>query len=128
MKCPFCAHQEDKVIDSRESKEGDAIRRRRQHRQRHLAHQGLVAGDVLGAREGRPRGFPPLCGRGAYAIWAGRLLLGAAVWVGVRRRREPSIVGAGGRQLALLWLVLPLRARWADWGWGSCPALRPSGP
>lgn len=30
MKCPFCAHQEDKVIDSRESKEGDSIRRRRQ--------------------------------------------------------------------------------------------------
>lgn len=30
MKCPFCAYQEDKVIDSRESKEGDAIRRRRQ--------------------------------------------------------------------------------------------------
>jgi len=30
MKCPFCAHSEDKVIDSRESKDGDAIRRRRQ--------------------------------------------------------------------------------------------------
>ena len=30
MKCPFCAHLEDKVIDSRESKDGDAIRRRRQ--------------------------------------------------------------------------------------------------
>ena len=30
MKCPFCAHQEDKVIDSRERKDGDAIRRRRQ--------------------------------------------------------------------------------------------------
>lgn len=30
MKCPFCDHLEDKVIDSRESKEGDAIRRRRQ--------------------------------------------------------------------------------------------------
>src|ERR671935_2121677 len=28
--CPFCGHREDKVIDSRESKEGDAIRRRRQ--------------------------------------------------------------------------------------------------
>jgi len=28
--CPFCAHTEDKVIDSRESKEGDSIRRRRQ--------------------------------------------------------------------------------------------------
>lgn len=30
MKCPFCGYQEDKVIDSRESKDGDAIRRRRQ--------------------------------------------------------------------------------------------------
>lgn len=30
MKCPFCAHLQDKVVDSRESKDGDAIRRRRQ--------------------------------------------------------------------------------------------------
>ena len=30
MKCPFCEHIEDKVVDSRESREGDAIRRRRQ--------------------------------------------------------------------------------------------------
>ncbi len=30
MLCPFCGHLEDKVIDSRESKEGDAIRRRRE--------------------------------------------------------------------------------------------------
>ena len=30
MKCPFCDHLEDKVIDSRESREGEAIRRRRQ--------------------------------------------------------------------------------------------------
>src|SRR5436190_11479024 len=30
MKCPFCAHIQDKVVDSRESKEGEAIRRRRQ--------------------------------------------------------------------------------------------------
>ncbi len=30
MTCPFCSHREDKVIDSRESKEGDSIRRRRQ--------------------------------------------------------------------------------------------------
>ena len=30
MTCPSCAYREDKVIDSRESKEGDAIRRRRQ--------------------------------------------------------------------------------------------------
>jgi transcriptional repressor NrdR len=30
MTCPFCGFREDKVIDSRESKEGDSIRRRRQ--------------------------------------------------------------------------------------------------
>ncbi len=30
MKCPFCAHGENKVSDSRISKDGDAIRRRRE--------------------------------------------------------------------------------------------------
>lgn len=30
MKCPFCGSIEDKVIDSRASKEGDVIRRRRE--------------------------------------------------------------------------------------------------
>jgi transcriptional repressor NrdR len=30
MRCPFCAHTENKVIDSRLSKDGDAIRRRRE--------------------------------------------------------------------------------------------------
>ena len=30
MKCPFCNHEQDKVVDSRESKEGASIRRRRE--------------------------------------------------------------------------------------------------
>ena len=30
MKCPFCGHLDDRVVDSRESREGDAIRRRRE--------------------------------------------------------------------------------------------------
>ena len=30
MKCPYCGQLGDKVVDSRESKEGDVIRRRRQ--------------------------------------------------------------------------------------------------
>ncbi len=30
MRCPFCSHLEDKVVDSRESKEGEVIRRRRE--------------------------------------------------------------------------------------------------
>src|SRR5256886_5083219 len=30
MKCPFCGHIEDRVVDSRESREGDSVRRRRE--------------------------------------------------------------------------------------------------
>ena len=30
MRCPACAHLDDKVVDSRQSDDGDAIRRRRE--------------------------------------------------------------------------------------------------
>ncbi|QQR72078.1 MAG: transcriptional repressor NrdR [Holophagales bacterium] len=30
MRCPFCGSTEDRVVDSRESRDGDAIRRRRE--------------------------------------------------------------------------------------------------
>lgn len=30
MNCPFCNHLQDKVVDSRESREGDVVRRRRE--------------------------------------------------------------------------------------------------
>ena len=30
MRCPFCGHEKDKVVDSRSSKEGRAVRRRRE--------------------------------------------------------------------------------------------------
>jgi len=30
MKCPYCGHLSDKVVDSRETKDGEAIRRRRE--------------------------------------------------------------------------------------------------
>ncbi len=30
MKCPFCGHEEDKVIDSRAAQDGRAVRRRRE--------------------------------------------------------------------------------------------------
>src|SRR5215212_10345798 len=30
MRCPFCGNTEDRVVDSRESREGEVIRRRRQ--------------------------------------------------------------------------------------------------
>jgi len=30
MNCPFCGHKQDRVVDSRESREADVVRRRRQ--------------------------------------------------------------------------------------------------
>lgn len=30
MKCPYCSHQDDKVVDSRSSQEGVSVRRRRE--------------------------------------------------------------------------------------------------
>lgn len=30
VKCPFCGHLQDKVVDSREARDGDAVRRRRE--------------------------------------------------------------------------------------------------
>lgn len=30
MRCPFCQHSDDRVVDSRESGEGDSVRRRRE--------------------------------------------------------------------------------------------------
>ena len=35
MRCPFCGFSQDRVVDSRESKEADAIRRRRECEQCH---------------------------------------------------------------------------------------------
>jgi transcriptional repressor NrdR len=82
MKCPYCGHLGDKVVDSRESKEGDAIRRRREclacgrrftsyerideipymvvkkdGRRERFERQKLVAG-LLKACEKRPVGVP----------------------------------------------------------------------
>jgi transcriptional repressor NrdR len=59
MRCPKCANQEDKVIDSRASREGSIIRRRRQclqcsHRfttYEEIEHEGLMVVKRDGRRE-----------------------------------------------------------------------------
>src|SRR5579872_518523 len=59
MRCPKCGNQDDKVIDSRASREGSTIRRRRQclkcsHRfttYEEIEHEGLVVVKRDGRRE-----------------------------------------------------------------------------
>ena len=59
MKCPFCGHEEDKVVDSRSSSEGLAIRRRREclscgkrfTTYEHIEEQQLMVSKKDGRRE-----------------------------------------------------------------------------
>ena len=61
MKCPFCGHNEEKVIDSREATDGVAIRRRREcdacHR-RYTTYERLEEHPLLIVkRDGRRESF-----------------------------------------------------------------------
>lgn len=49
MKCPYCGHLDDRVIDSRSSREGDVIRRRREclECQRRFTSYERVGEDIL---------------------------------------------------------------------------------
>jgi transcriptional repressor NrdR len=84
MRCPFCGHIEDKVVDSREAKDGDSIRRRREclgcgrrftsyerideipymvvkkDGKRELFERGKVLAGLLRASEKRPISTPQL--------------------------------------------------------------------
>ncbi len=61
MRCPFCGHNEDKVIDSREASDGLAVRRRRQclHcRRRHTTYERPEDSPLLVVkRDGRRESF-----------------------------------------------------------------------
>ena len=63
MKCPFCGHLGDKVVDSRESKEGNSIRRRREclscsKRYTSREHIEEIEYRVI-KKDGRPEPFHP---------------------------------------------------------------------
>ncbi len=61
MKCSFCGHAEDKVIDSREASDGAAIRRRReclQCKRRYTTYERLEESPLLVVkRDGRREPF-----------------------------------------------------------------------
>ena len=61
MKCPFCGHSEDKVIDSREAADGAAIRRRRECeacKRRYTTYERLEESPLLVVkRDGRREPF-----------------------------------------------------------------------
>ena len=83
MKCPYCGHLGDKVVDSRESKEGEVIRRRRECLEcgrRFTSYERIDEIPVHGRQEGRPA-------RAVRAAEAGRRAAqGVREAAGARRR------------------------------------------
>lgn len=63
MRCPICSHTDDKVIDSRVSKEGDSIRRRRECvkcNHRFTTYEMIMRTDVIiTKKDGRREDFNP---------------------------------------------------------------------
>jgi transcriptional repressor NrdR len=60
VKCPFCAKEKDKVIDSRLSKDGEAIRRRRQClscRRRFTTYEYIESSLMVVKKDGRREAF-----------------------------------------------------------------------
>ena len=63
MRCPYCGHIEDKVVDSREAREGDSIRRRRECqscRKRFTSYERVEEIPILIVKkDGRRQPFDP---------------------------------------------------------------------
>ncbi len=63
MRCPRCAHQEDKVIDSRSSRDGVEIRRRREClkcKHRFTTYEQIVQAELkVLKRDGKSEDFSP---------------------------------------------------------------------
>lgn len=58
MLCPFCGHRSDRVVDSRENKAGDTVRRRRECRscyRRFTSHERIEEAPLLVVKKGGRR-------------------------------------------------------------------------
>lgn len=108
MKCPFCGKIEDKVIDSRTSKEGDSIRRRREClkcRKRFTSYERVE--DVIPAvikKDGRRENFerPKLLGGLKKACE--KRPVGIEALEGIVDSIEKKLLGLGVKEIQSTWL------------------------
>lgn len=98
MKCPSCDWLEDKVVDTRVSKEGDSIRRRREClkcKQRFTTYEAVLRAELLVVkRDGTREEFSPAKLRAGveHACWKRR----------ISDRQIGDLVKAVGNRLAAL--------------------------
>ena len=104
MRCPFCAHTETQVVDSRVSDEGDFIRRRRQ-----CAHCGKrfttyerpdVNYPTVVKKDGRRIEYEPAKLRGSLALALRKRPVSTEQVDGAIERIEEKLLNLGQREIA----------------------------
>lgn len=108
MKCPFCGSIEDKVIDSRTSKEGDAIRRRRECLKcgkRFTSYERVE--DIIPLvvkKDGRREPFDRLKVLTGLKKACEKRPVGTETLVGITDSIEKKLVGLGVKEIKSTWI------------------------
>jgi len=108
VKCPFCGSIEDKVIDSRTSKEGDAIRRRRECLKcgkRFTSYERVE--DIIPLvvkKDGRREPFDRLKVLTGLKKACEKRPIGTETLVGIADSIEKKLVGLGVKEIKSTWI------------------------
>jgi transcriptional repressor NrdR len=104
VRCPFCGHQEDKVVDSRGTKEGAAIRRRREClkcRRRFTTYEQIEqAVPLIKKKDGRWEPFGRAKLMGGLLKACQKRPVSQAVLEGLADEIEKEAFGRAGRELS----------------------------
>ena len=118
MKCPFCENLEDRVIDSRTSKEGDSIRRRRECLdcgQRFTSYERVE--DVVPMvvkKDGRREPFDMAKIRSGLLISCKKRPIGTDQLDGIVETIEKRLVGLGVKEIQSSWIGEQIMAALKD--------------
>lgn len=108
MKCPFCETLEDRVIDSRTTKEGDAIRRRRECLKcgRRFTSYERVEGVVsmVVKRDGRREPFDPGKIKNGLLIACKKRPIETARIDGIVESIEKRLISLGMKEVKSSWV------------------------
>jgi transcriptional repressor NrdR len=108
VKCPFCGSIEDKVIDSRTSKEGDAIRRRREClkcAKRFTSYERVEDMiPVVVKKDGRRESFDRQKVLAGLKKACEKRPIGTVVLDGVTDSIEKKLVGLGAKEVNSTWI------------------------
>ncbi|MEW6570568.1 MAG: transcriptional regulator NrdR [Nitrospirota bacterium] len=108
MKCPFCGNLEDKVIDSRASREGNAIRRRREClkcSKRFTSYERVE--DIIPMvikKDGRREPFDRMKILGGLKKACEKRPIGIETLEGVTDSIEKKVIGLGVKEIASSWI------------------------